>query len=58
MKPIRIEIDGLLLRGVFSGNPSFVGMCNELYHHRDWLWTFVDEAGVVPTNNASERSLH
>lgn len=57
MKPIRDEIDGLLLRGVFSGNPSFVGSCNELYHHRDWLWTFVDEEGVVPTNNASERSL-
>ncbi len=57
MRPIRDEIDHLLLRGAFSGNPSFVGMCNELYGHRDWLWTFVDEEGVVPTNNASERSL-
>lgn len=57
MKPIRTEIDGLLLRGVFSGNPRLVGMCEELYNHRDWLWTFVDEQGVEPTNNASERSL-
>ena len=57
MRPIRDEIDHLLLRGAFSGNPSLVGMCNELYGHRDWLWTFVDEEGVVPTNNASERSL-
>ncbi len=25
--------------------------------HRDWLWTFLDQEGVEPTNNASERSL-
>lgn len=57
MKPIRQEIDALLLRGVFSGNPRLVGMCQELYRHRAWLWTFVDHAGVEPTNNASERAL-
>lgn len=57
MAPIRREIDALLLRGVFSGNPRLRGMCEELYDHRDWLWTFVDEEGVEPTNNASERSL-
>lgn len=57
MKPIRQEIDSLLLRGAFSGNPRLIGMCEELYGHRQWLWTFVDEPGVQPTNNASERSL-
>jgi transposase len=57
MLPIRLEIDGLLLRGAFSGNPKLVGMCNPLYDHRDWLWTFLDVAGVEPTNNASERAL-
>ena len=57
MKPIRTEINGLLLRGVCSGNPGLQGMCEELYGHRDWLWTFVDEERVEPTNNASERSL-
>lgn len=57
MKPIRIEINGLLLRGVCSGNRHLVGMCNELFDHRDWLWTFVDSEGSKPTNNASERSL-
>ncbi len=55
MGPIRREIDSLLLRGVFSGNPKLVGMCEPLYKHRDWLWTFLDVAGVEPTNNASER---
>ena len=57
MKPIRQEIDGLLLRGACSGNQHFIGMCNELYDHRDWLWTFVDVDGMQLTNNASERSL-
>ncbi len=57
MRPIRDEIDGLLLRGVFSANPRLVGMCRELYDHRDWLWTFLDIEGVEPTNNAAERSL-
>lgn len=57
MQPIRTEIDGLLLRGLFSGNPRLTGMCRELREHRDWLWTFLDVAGVEPTNNAAERSL-
>ena len=57
MPPIRHEIDSLLLRGVFSGNPRLIGMCRELYGHRDWLWTFLNVNGVDPTNNAAERSL-
>ncbi len=57
MRPIRQEIDSLLLRGVFSGNSKLVGMCEPLYDHRDWLWTFLDVEGVEPTNNVSERAL-
>ena len=57
MRPIRREIDGLLLRGVFSGNPKLIGMCEPLYGHRDWLWTFLDVQGIEPTNNVSERAL-
>jgi transposase len=57
MRPIRQEIDGLLLRGVFSGNPKLVGMCQPLYDHRDGLWTFLDVEEVEPTNNVSERAL-
>jgi transposase len=57
MRPIRQEVDSLLLRGVFSGNPKLAGMCNPLYDHRDWLWTFLDVEGVEPTNNVSERAL-
>lgn len=57
MRPIRQEIDDLLLRGAFSDNPKLFGMCEPLYDHRAWLWTFLDVEGVEPTNNASERAL-
>jgi transposase len=55
--PVRKNVDGLLLRGMFSGNRKLRGSCEELYRHRAWLWTFVDHVGVEPTNNASERAL-
>jgi transposase len=57
MKPIRQEVDSLLLRGVFSGNTRLVGMCNELHKHREWLWTFTEVQGIEPTNNTAERAL-
>jgi transposase len=53
MKPIREEINNLLLRGKFAG----IAIAEELSHHRQRLWTFVDVEGVEPTNNASERAL-
>jgi transposase len=57
MHPIRQEVEALLLRGAFSGNPRLQGMCDELHNHREWLWTFLAVEGVEPTNNASERAL-
>ena len=57
MAPVRREVERLLLRGRASGNKSLVGMCRELYEHREWLWTFVRCEGVEPTNNAGERAL-
>lgn len=57
MTPIRREIEALLLRGAFSGHARLTGMCDELYDHRAWLWTFVEHEGVEPTNNSSERAL-
>jgi transposase len=55
MQPIRDEVDALLLRGYF--NALTRGVCKELWIHREHLWTFVDVAGVEPTNNAAERAL-
>jgi transposase len=57
LTPVRQVVDAALLRGAFSGNTRLVGMCRELYDHRDWLWAFLDHDGVEPTNNASERAL-
>ena len=57
MRPVRKKVDALLLRGTFSGNPRLTGMCDELWSHRAWLWTFLEVEGVEPTNNASERTL-
>ena len=55
--PIRKEFDSLLLRGSFSGNNRLMGMCDELYPRRDWLWTFTEVEGIEPTNNTAERVL-
>jgi transposase len=57
MAPVRREVERLLRRGLQSGNQSLVGMCQELYEHRAWLWTFVRSEGIEPTNNAGERAL-
>jgi hypothetical protein len=57
MRPLRAEVDALLLRGKCSGNDRLYGMCRELHAHRAWLWTFLDVEGIEPTNNVSERAL-
>jgi transposase len=57
MRPIREQVDALLLRGAYSGNRRLTGMCDELTKHGKWLWTFLEIDGVQPTNNASERAL-
>jgi transposase len=57
MSPIRHRVEALLLRGVFSGNCRFMGMCDDLHRGRANLWTFVDVEGVGPTNNDAERAL-
>jgi transposase len=56
LTPVRRAVEGLLLRGLFSGHPRLVGTCRELYNHRQWLWTILEQE-VEPTNNASERAL-
>jgi hypothetical protein len=55
MKPIRAEVESLLLRGYF--NARLRGFCKGLWEHRQNLWTFVEVDGVEPTNNAAEQAL-
>ena len=55
MQPIRVQVEGLLLRGYF--NAHLHGFCKELWKYRKRLWVFVDIEGVEPTNNAAEQAL-
>lgn len=55
MRPIREKVEWLLLGGYF--NAPTRSFCKELWEHREHLWTFVEAAGVEPTNNAAERAL-
>lgn len=54
---LRGQVKGLLLRGLFSQRRPLVGMCRELLQHLPRLWTFLDQEGVEPTNNAAEQAL-
>jgi hypothetical protein len=57
-RPIREQVDTLLLREAYSDNRRLTGMCDELTKHGEkhgeWLWTFLQIDGVQATNNASE----
>src|SRR5262249_60766253 len=37
---VRRAVEGFLLRGLFSGRPGLVGMCREVYEHREWRGAF------------------
>lgn len=55
--PTRRAVERLLLRGLNGRHARTAEVCRELYWYRERLWTFLDHAGVEPTNNAAERSL-
>lgn len=58
MKPLRRRVEYLLQQAVVSGRPRVAGMAWDIAGvHREALWTFVDVAGVEPTNNNAERPL-
>lgn len=56
MSPLRREVERLLAVGSRSGVPKTAGTCQDILKRREALWTFVQVAGVEPTNNAAERS--
>jgi transposase len=56
IKPLRRQLRRTLRRGVGCGCSKTSGTCRELLAHENRLWTFVDVAGVEPTNNAAERA--
>ena len=57
MAPVRLHVEALLERAVAKGIKGPSGSCEDILEHREALWTFVERAGVEPTNNHAEREL-
>jgi transposase len=57
MSPLRREVERLLDVGSRCGVPTTAGTCRDILKRRQALWTFVQVAGVEPTNNTAERSI-
>jgi transposase len=57
MTPLRREVERLLEAGSRCGVPKTAGTCQDILKRREALWTFVQVAGVEPTNNPAERSI-
>jgi hypothetical protein len=54
MTAVRREGERLLEVGSRCGVAKTAGTCQEILKRRQALWTFVQVAGVDPTNNAAE----
>jgi transposase len=54
MPDLQKRTEALLEKGAcFDGKLG--GKCRDILEHRDWLWTFVQNVKVEPTNNRAER---
>jgi transposase len=54
MKPLMERTEKLLAKGANCGQ-SLSGRCRRIYNQRQYLWTFVKDVRVEPTNNLAER---
>ena len=54
MEPRMTRVEKLLGRGADSGEP-LSGSCRRIFNQRQYLWIFVHDARVEPTNNLAER---
>src|SRR5919205_470592 len=57
MSPLRREVERLLDVGSRCGVPKTAGTCRDILKRRQALWTFVQVAGVEPTNNPAESAI-
>jgi transposase len=57
MQPIRQEVSALLHIGTFVKHAATRHTCQNILKVEPALWTFADQEGVEPTNNAAERAL-
>ncbi len=56
MVPLMERVEILLKKGADSGLP-LSGQCRRIFNQRQYLWTFVYNARVEPTNNLAERMV-
>jgi len=54
MGPLMVRVEELLEEGA-SGKCKLSGKCRRILKHREYLWTFVHDRRVDPTNNIAER---
>jgi len=57
MRPIREEVHNLLEIGTLLGHKETRRTCQNILKVKQALWTFIDQEGIEPTNNAAERAL-
>lgn len=57
MKPIRQQVELLLLAGTQVENSKTKGTCLEILKVKVALWTFINNEKIEPTNNIAERVL-
>jgi len=55
--PLRREVERLLEAAADVGVLQTAGTCRDILKRREALWTFVQVAGVEPTNNTAERAI-
>ena len=56
LEPIQAILHALVETGSRRSDAG-TGLCMELLHHWEALWTFAREEGLEPTNNAAEQAL-
>lgn len=56
MEPLIKRVETLLEKGADSGQP-LAGQCRRIFNLRQYLWTFVYDERVEPTNNLAERAV-
>jgi transposase len=57
MAPVRRQFEAVLAQTVAANIQGVSGSCADIRQHQAALWTFVDHAGVEPTNNHAEQEI-
>ena len=57
MVPIEQRTLAMLGDAIARAEPRTAGMAREILERREYLWSFVDNDRIQPTNNAAERAI-